>query len=83
MILLIQNFVKKGRTVATDDWAGYSRLGEYGFDHQTVFRKSNFVNRDIGFHTQAIERAWQEGRAICKRARLLGPNLHPHLDEVS
>ena len=45
--------------------------------------QKNFVSPDTEFYTQAIERAWQEGRAMWKRNLYPGRRLQSHLDEVS
>jgi transposase-like protein len=48
-----------GSIVRTDEWKGYDRLGEDGFDHKTVCHKRNFVCRMTGIHTQRVECVWK------------------------
>lgn len=83
LIPLIKKFVVPNSVVVSDEWSGYSRLEENGYVHETVCHKRSFVNPDTGYHTQGIERAWIEGKAVIKRARYPTINLQAHLDEVS
>lgn len=83
LIPIIKSHVTSNSVVVSDEWKGYSRLKENGFVHETVCHKTNFVNPNTGFHTQAIERAWIEGKAFIKRGRYPKNNLQSHLDEVS
>lgn len=83
LIPIIKAHVEPSSLVVSDEWKGYSRLEENGYVHETVCHKTHFVNPNTGFHTQAIERAWIEGKAFIKRARYPTVNLQSHLDEVS
>lgn len=74
LLPIIFSFVEKGGTVVTKKWSGYSSLEKM---------KRNFVDFDTGFHTNAIERRWQEGRAYCRRARGAGRYFHFYLDKMS
>lgn len=82
LIPIICNWVESGSTIISDEWRAYSRLRDYGFEHNTVCHKNEFLNSD-GFHTQKIERAWVETKAYLKRARGGGALLQSHLDEIS
>lgn len=83
LIPLIADHCEFGSVIVSDQWSGYSRLEENGYWHQTVNHSRNFVDPVSGYHTQAIERVWQEGKAWIRRARGGGPMLQSHLDEVS
>lgn len=83
LIPLINSNVEKNSTVVSDEWAGYNRLSQHGYVHETVNHSRNYINPVTGFHTQAIERAWKEGKAWLHHARHAGPYLQNHLDEVS
>ncbi len=48
----------------------------------TLFVTKNYVNPVTGFHTQAIERSWADGKSHIKRARETGPVLQSHLDKL-
>lgn len=80
---LVHENVEFGSTIVSDKWAAYNRLSHEGYVHETVDHSKNFVNPITGFHTQAIERVWQEGKKWLHRARHAGPYLQSHLDEVS
>ena len=82
LIEIINREVRKGSAIVTDGWAGYNRVSEHGFLHETVNHSTNFVNPNTGFHTQGIERVWQEARKWVKRARHAGPLFQSHLDEA-
>lgn len=83
LIPLVQENVTDGSLIVSDEWAAYNRLEEEGYDHETVNHSNNYVNPETGYHTQAIERVWKEGKAWLHRARHAGPYLQNHLDEVS
>ncbi|XP_023243851.1 uncharacterized protein LOC111641840 [Centruroides sculpturatus] len=58
---IVSTFVRSGSTIHTDQWKGYSNIGELdGIDikHATVNHSKNFVNPLDGVHTQNIERLW-------------------------
>ena len=74
--------MEEGSVVVSDEWAGYRRLNEYGYSHYNVFHKRNYVDHDTGFHTQAIERGWEDAKVYIKRARGSGPLFQSHLDEL-
>ena len=83
LIGVIREWVEEGSTIISDEWRAYARLHEAGYKHCTVCHKDEFVNKQTGFHTQAIERAWVETKAYLKRARGGGPLLQSHLNEIS
>lgn len=76
-------YVILNNLIVSDEWRGYSRPEENGFVHKTVCHKTNFVNPETRYHTQAIERAWIEVKQFLKRARYPTEELQSHLDEVS
>ncbi len=82
LIPLILDNVKSGSTIVSDEWAAYKQIPKHGFVHETVNHKKNYVNPETGFHTQAIERAWLEGKKWFSRARSAGPHLQSHLDLI-
>lgn len=83
LLPLVQENVVQDSTVVSDEWAGYNRLADKGYIHETVNHSKNYVNPETGFHTQAIERVWKEAKFWLQRARHAGPYLQNHLDEVS
>lgn len=83
LLPLVHDNVEPGSTVVSDLWPAYNRLKDEGYTHETVNHSKNFVNPLTGFHTQAIERVWKEGKKWIQRARHAGPYLQNHLDEVS
>ena len=83
LIPIINSFIEQGSAVVTDECCGYNSLSAHVFVHHTVCHKRNFVNSENGFHTQSIERMWQEGKAHVKRGRGASSLLQSHLGEVS
>ena len=83
LIPFINADVQVGSTVVTYEWSGYNRLSTSGYIHETVNQQKHFVDPATGYHTQAIERSWVDGKAWMKRARGPGPLLQSHLDEYS
>lgn len=80
---LIRENCEDGSTIVSDEWKGYSRLNEDGYNHLTVNHSKWFVNPDNGVNTQRIERAWVEGKAVMKRHRHASHLFQGHLDELS
>jgi transposase-like protein len=56
---LINKHVKKGTTIMTDCWKGYSGLTGDGFIHLTVNHKYHFIDPDTWADTQKIEPNWR------------------------
>lgn len=75
--------VEQGSTVVSDQWAASKRLGQEDLVLERVNHSKDFVNPETGFHTQAIELAWREGKKWLHHARHAGPYLQNHLHEVS
>ena len=83
LLPLIKKYVQPGSTIVTDEWSGYNRLSELGYDHQTVNHTENYVNPITGYHTQGVERAWVDAKAWLKKVRYPSPFIQSHLDEIS
>ena len=52
---VIQQFIKPGSTVISDQWAAYSEIGQYGYQHLTINHSEHFVDPGTEAHTQDIE----------------------------
>ena len=44
LMSVIQQFIKPGSTVISDQWAAYSEIGQYGYQHLTVNHSEHFVD---------------------------------------
>lgn len=64
LVPIIKAHVGPSSVVVSDEWKGYSRVEKNGFVHETVCHKTNFVNPNTGYNTQAVKRAWIEGKAF-------------------
>jgi transposase-like protein len=47
--------VERGSIIHTDEHKSYSKLNHLGFVHNTVYHEYNFLNRENGVNTQAVE----------------------------
>lgn len=54
---LIEQYVRRGAIVHTDEWWAYHKLRQAGFDHRTVRHGAGEYDRD-GSNTNAIENFW-------------------------
>ena len=64
----LQNFVRPGSIVYSDEWAAYNQLAATAAcQHQTVNHSIHFVDPQTGAHTQGIEGLW----SACKRKRMM------------
>lgn len=55
MLPIIAENVAKGSTIYTDEHKSYSKLNQIGYVHGTVCHKREFVNKETGINTEAIE----------------------------
>ena len=61
LLPIIQKFIRPGSIIYSDGWGAYNCLSEYGYTHDTVIHKTNYVNPDNNVvHTQTIERMWKD-----------------------
>lgn len=65
LIEIIQQNVKKGSIVHTDEWKAYNTLPSYGYTHRTVNHSVEFISND-GIHTQRIEAQWHAAKKYLK-----------------
>lgn len=81
LLPIIQEWVAEKAVIVSDGWAEYVHLSSNNFVHKVLIYEREFVNE--GWHTQAIKRAWAEGKAWLKRGRGGGPLLQSNLDELT
>jgi transposase-like protein len=56
LLPIIQNVVRPGSTIHTDEWAAYNALGQSEqYFHHRITHKYNFVDPISGVHTQHVE----------------------------
>ncbi|KAG0441462.1 hypothetical protein DMUE_1039 [Dictyocoela muelleri] len=55
IVIIIVSQVCVNSIIHTDEHGAYCNLNRYSYIHKTVCRKYNFVDRETGVHTQAIE----------------------------
>lgn len=62
LLPIIRDHVLPGTTIISDCLQAYSGLQFEGYVHQTVDHKQNFVDPEMGVHTQHVDRLWGDLR---------------------
>ena len=80
---LIQEHIRAGSVIHSDDWRAYRGIDQLGFTHRVVIHAHNFVDPNTGVHTNQIEGFWAHAKKTFKQMHGV-PNEHigAHLDEV-
>ena len=69
LVPLIQQYVRPGSVIFSDEWRAYSSLQSLGYTHHTVNHSQNFVDPNTGAHTQTVERIWGGVKAMMRKQR--------------
>ena len=67
LLPIIQQYVRPGTTVLSDEWRAYSRIPTLGMTHQTVNHSLHFVDPATGAHTQEIESTWAATKRMMRK----------------
>ena len=60
LVPIIQQYIRPGTTIWSDQWKVYRNLNKYGYIHDVVNHSKNFVNPlNKQVHTQNIENNWR------------------------
>lgn len=80
---LVQEFVRPGSTLVTDDWTAYRKLAEEGYTHERVNHSAKEYVRG-SWHTNTIEGFWSMvQRTIAGTHIWVSPKwLHVYLGEI-
>lgn len=62
LIPLIEKYIAPGSIIYSDCWKAYDRIDKTVYQHDTVNHSINFVDSNMGVHTQNIERLWRDIR---------------------
>ena len=84
LLPVIQQHVRPGSIVWSDDWAAYRRVQQLPpvTQHQTVNHSIEFVNPTTGFHTQNVESYWNRVKTKFKTMKgVQEGTLSSYLDE--
>ena len=83
LLPIIEQYVDTDSTIFHDDWAGYRKLEEMGYNHGTVCHKETFKSKD-GVCTNLIEGLWGNLKMrICTQHGIRSELLQGFLDEFS
>ena len=71
LLPIIQQHVRPGTVVRSDEWAAYRRVQQLPAvsQHGTVNHSIEFVNPSTGVHTQSIESYWNRVKTKFKRMK--------------
>ena len=69
LVLLIQQCIRPGSVIFSDEWRAYSSLQSLGYTHHTVNHSQNFVDPNTGAHTQTVEKMLGGVKAIMRKQR--------------
>ena len=76
LLPLIQQYIRPGSVVFSDEWAAYRRITETtGMTHQTVNHSIHFVDPATGAHTQGVEGMWSCCKRLLREERAMHSNL--------
>lgn len=67
LLPIIQQYVKPGSTVISDEWRAYNRISSLGMTHETVNHSLNFVDPASGAHTQNVECLWSNVKKMMRK----------------
>ena len=62
LLPIINNYVRQGSKIYSNEWKAYQQLTDLGFEHDTVCHKYNFIDPETGAHTQGIGSTWRVPR---------------------
>ena len=80
LLPLIQQYIRPGSVVISDQWGAYNKLSDFGYTHHTINHSENFVDPTRSYvHTQNIERLWRDVKEWVKRPGIKTRFLHQYL----
>ena len=75
---LINQYIRPGSTIISDQWRAYRGIQVAGFSHQTVNHSRNFVDPDTLANTQTVERLWKskQNSEMCMKINDLSLDIY-------
>jgi len=64
---LVEQYIRPGSTIISDQWRAYLGIQAAGFPHETVIHSRNFVDPDTLAHTKTVKRLWKSAKERNKR----------------
>ena len=62
LLALIKRWIKPGSIIHSDCWKAYTDISKHGYSHVTVNHSKEFLNKDTGACTNAIESDWRHAK---------------------
>ena len=75
LIPLIEQYIKPGTTILSDEWASYHQIPPASYAHLTVNHSINFVVPGTNIHTQTIESTWGQAKKKFRNSMTTNPEL--------
>lgn len=63
LIPIIMEKILPGTLILSDEWRAYAKLNQFGYTHNTVCHKREFVNKVTGACTNTVESLWMNLRS--------------------
>ena len=75
LIPIIEQYIKPGTTILSDEWATYHSIPNTSITHLTVNHSIQFVVPATDIHTQTIESTWGQAKKKMKNSMTTNPDL--------
>ena len=67
LLPIIQQYIRPGTTVISDECRVYLDIPTLGFTHQTVNHSKNFIDPSTGAHSQSVEGHWSCTKCMMRK----------------
>ncbi len=82
LIPIIQDYVRPGSIIHSDEWLAYQGLVQLGFDHWVVVHADNFVDHITAVHINGVESYLSQAKLKIKAVyRYCHPLIPSYLNE--
>ncbi|KAI6647775.1 hypothetical protein LOD99_8490 [Oopsacas minuta] len=75
LIPIIEQYIKSGTIIQSDEWASYNLIPPATFTHLTVNHSIQFVVPGTEIHTQTIESTWGQAKKKMRNSMTTNPEL--------
>ena len=71
LVPFIQECIRPGTVIYSDEWRAYSQLHTLGYKHRTVNRSRDLVDPITGVHTQGVKSMWSQTKHMMRKERVM------------